>query len=389
MKTNPAFKKWNKPYLFKAIEEIMAMMSPEDKKDVIPLGIGDPDLQTPKAIREAIAREHHQRYYGYPTVEGRLDLREAISNYYYKRFNCNVFPNEIMVGMGAKSDLFDIPHVFAQPGDQALILDPAYPVYCDAVLFNNLDIKFLEGSPVNNYCPSVNPNQLSRHQLALIFLCYPNNPTGAMATREYIQNMIDVARYCDALIVYDIAYVDFMPGGNPKDGFSIFEIPGAEAVAIEVGSFSKPFSMTGDRISWIAAKNPDVLAYWKRFRANRDSGASNYEQAGALAALTDPDVAVEVQENMNIYKQRANILTKGLKAMKIPVYGLQNSPYAWFKSPIPDSQKATSILLRDARILLTPGIGFGPAGEGFLRATIFQPESKLKEAINRMSHFSL
>ncbi len=385
MKCNAAFKKWEKPYLFKEIEEIMSGMSGAESERVIPLGIGDPDLPTPAAIRKAIIREHQTCYHGYPTVEGRRDLREAIASYYHQRFGCVLSAGEIMVGMGAKTDLFDIPHVFADPGDTAVILDPAYPVYCDAVLFNNLEIAFLRGTPENNYLPAVDSSEIDPGKTSLIFLCYPNNPTGVVATRSYVSEMIDFAHACNAVIVFDIAYVDFTPGEGNGLGFSIFELPGAEEVAIEVGSFSKPFSMPGDRISWVAIRNPQIMNCWRRYRANRDSGASNYEQAGALAALTDPEVALEVKKNMLIYKNRADILMDGLLKMGLQVYGLRNSPYAWFTSPIPDSKSAVAKFLKEAGVLLTPGAGFGPAGEGFLRATLFQPEDRLREAVNRLA----
>jgi LL-diaminopimelate aminotransferase len=383
MKTNRGFQSWNKPYLFREIEEKLRSFSKERRANLIPMGIGDPDLPTPAGIREAISREHLNRYYGYPSAEGRLDLREAIAEYYFERFQVGISPEQILVGMGAKTDLFDICGVFANHGDQVIILDPAYPVYCDSTMFRGQEILFLPGSPANNYLPPVNETLLRDDALALIYLCYPNNPTGALATREYVETMMKLARERSAMIIFDIAYADFVPGNKPSEAFSIFSIPGSEDAGIEVGSFSKPFSMTGDRISWVAIKNKAALEAWRRYRSNRDSGASNYDQAGALAALTDPSVKADVRTNMEIYGRRKVIFMEAFARAGIHISSLDNTPYVWFPSPIPDSRKAVRILLERSGLLLTPGAGFGPAGEGYLRATIFNSEEKLQEAVKR------
>ena len=380
---NTGFKHWNKPYLFQELEDVYRSLDEEQQKSVISLAIGDPDIPTPDMIRKAMAQEHLDCYYGYPSVEGRLDLRCALSGYYTDRFDVNVDPSEIYIGPGAKTDLFDMSAVFANPGDQAAILDPAYPVYCDGSLFRGLNIVFLPGNPQNRYMPDLPEDKIKPGALALIFMCYPNNPTGAMATEEYVEKMVHFANKHQALIVHDIAYADFNPGNAKSGAFSIFSIPGAEKVGIEIGSFSKPFSMTGDRIGWVAIKNPRAKALWRRYRSNRDSGVSEFDQAGALAALTSREVKIQVKLNMAEYGRRADVFTHGLKMAGIEVDSLRNSPYAWFKSPIPDSRKAARILLEKSLIQVTPGVGFGPGGEGYLRATIFQPMAKIHEAVNR------
>jgi LL-diaminopimelate aminotransferase len=388
MKINPNFIHWDKPYLFQELEDTYNNLPLERRKRVIPLAIGDPDLPTPSGIREAMCKAYHDRYFGYPSVEGRRDLREAISEYYDKRFSVDVHPDDVLIGPGAKTDLFDLCAVFARPGNLGAVLDPAYPVYCDSLLFRGMEILFMTGTAENSYMPELNMKKADEKRLAMIFMCYPNNPTGVPATRTYVKTMVDKALEYDAAIVYDSAYADFVPGGGFSQAFSIFSIEGADQCAIEVGSFSKPFSMTGDRISWVVIKNPEMRKLWRRYRSNRDSGVSEYVQLGALAALTDPSVTRDVAQNMKIYGRRADILLRGFKAMELKVMGLTNSPYAWFSSPMPDCTESARLILEQALVQVTPGVGFGPAGEGYLRATVFQPAEKLEEAIDRLNRIS-
>lgn len=389
MRINSGFSAWNHPYLFQAMEQTFSRLPAGQKEQVINLGIGDPDLPTPAPIREAIIREHRTRYHGYPTSRGRLDLREAIAAYYHDRFGVILHPDDIYVGPGAKTDLFDLNAVFAEPGDTVAIMDPAYPVYRDAAGYRRQTIHFLRGTLDNNYQPDWKPPSRNSGPLALIYLCYPNNPTGVSTSVDYIQKLIDIALQVNCMIIMDIAYADFLPGNTEPSAFSIFNLPGGDEVGIEVGSFSKPFSMTGDRLSWVAIKNPGAGKYWHRYRSSRDSGASNYDQAGGLAALTDPEVAAIVRSNFEIYGRRAAIIRNGFSSLDYPLTGLDNTPYAWFKFPCSDSVAAARFLLREAGIIFTPGTGFGPAGEGFLRATIFQPEQRLSEAIDRLKKLDL
>ncbi|MBN1297623.1 pyridoxal phosphate-dependent aminotransferase [bacterium] len=388
MRINRGFSAWNRPYLFQAMEATLSSFSPEERADIISLGIGDPDLPTPEPIREAIIREHRSRYHGYPTAQGRLDVRTALAEHYYRRFNVNIDPSMLFIGPGAKSDLFDLNAVFSNPGDTVIILDPAYPVYRDAAEYRGNRIHYLSGSVENNYQPPLPPDGELDH-LALVYLCYPNNPTGVTASRTYVAEAVELAQRHGAMVIMDIAYADFIPGNGRSDAFSIFDIPGGDAVGIEVGSFSKPFSMTGDRLSWVAIKNPKAAAFWHRYRSNRDSGVSNYDQAGGLAALVDPAIQAIQHKNFAVYGRRARILRDGLQTLGYPMIGLDNTPYAWFSIPIQDDLLAAHRFLTEARVIVTAGSGFGPAGRGFLRATLFQPEERLQEAILRMQSIRL
>jgi len=383
MKINKGFESWDRPYLFQAMEQTLAEFSPEERKNIISLGIGDPDIPTPEPIRRAIMAEHTSQYYGYPSAQGRLDLREALSEYYSRRFNVIMSPDEFFMGPGAKTDLFDLNAVFSNPDDSVILMDPAYPVYRDAAEYRHNKVIYLHGTLENNYQPEL-PANSNISNLALIYLCYPNNPTGAEADQAYIQGMIDLAIKNNAMIIMDIAYADFIPGNTPSSAFSIFQLPGGDKVGIEVGSFSKPFSMTGDRLSWVTIKNEKAAKFWHRYRSNRDSGVSSYDQAGGLAALTDPEVKQIVKENFDIYGKRAKILKSGLDNLGFKWTGLTNTPYAWFQIPTKDDVEAARFILQHTGVIFTSGSGFGPAGQGFLRATIFQPADKLDEAVERL-----
>ncbi|MCD4653544.1 pyridoxal phosphate-dependent aminotransferase [bacterium] len=383
MKVNSGFNSWNRPYLFQAMEQTLAGFSIEQRKRIISLGIGDPDIPTPEPVRRAIVNEHLHVYHGYPSSQGREDLREALAAHYQKRFGVKISRDEFYVSSGAKTDLFDLNAVFSNPGESVILMDPAYPVYRNAAEYRGNRIIYLRGSLKNGYQPGI-PSDANLDNLALIYLCYPNNPTGAEAEGEYIQKMIDLAIAQDALIIMDIAYADFVPGNTPSSAFSIFSLPGGEQVGIEVGSFSKPYSMTGDRLSWVAIKNPAVASFWHQYKANRDSGASNYAQAGGLAALTDDRVKDIIRSTFEIYGRRADILGNGLDISGFEWTGLTNTPYAWFKIPVSNDAKAIQYILEHIGVIFTPGSGFGPAGRGFLRATIFQPEDRLREAMLRL-----
>jgi LL-diaminopimelate aminotransferase len=389
MRLNSGFNAWNQPYLFQKMEQTFSELPSDQKNRVINLGIGDPDLPTPTPVREAIVREHQTKYYGYPTSQGRHDLRDAICRHYDERFGVSMSPEQIFIGPGAKTDLFDLNAVFAEPGDSIVVLDPAYPVYKDAAGFRKQSVCYLTGTLQNNFQPELNVANITDGPLSLIYLCYPNNPTGVSASKAYIQSFVNLAQSLECMIVMDLAYADFVPGNGKSSAFSIFTLPGADSIGIEVGSFSKPYSMTGDRICWVAIKNRDAARHWHRFRSSRDSGVSNYDQAGALAALTDPRVKEIVHSNFEIYGRRADILRNGITSLGFQMTGLDNTPYAWFKIPCNNSIRTAQYLLQHAGIMLTPGVGFGPAGEGFLRATIFQPEERLCEALERMQNLDM
>jgi len=378
---NKNFKKLSKNYLFKELADKRRELVAQGH-DIIALGIGDPDLETPKPIRQAMAKEILEKYYGYPDSEGMLDLRQALADYYKKRFSVNILENNILISFGAKTDLFDAVRVFSNQEDLIALQDPAYPVYENSVLFESRKIKYLPCIGKNNFLPDLN---LLDKKIKLVYLCYPNNPTGAIAPKNYLIKLIKKIKQIKAILIYDIAYADFGLQKAP----SIFSIPGAKDIAIEFGSFSKPYSMTGFRLSWCAIKNPEFIKYWQKFRNNRDSGCSNYIQKAGLAALTNSQVQKIVQKNMQIYANRAKILKPGFEKLGLKVFGLEHTPYAWIKIPKKYSSKFfAEQLLNQAHVLVTPGSGFGPSGQGYIRATIFQPEHRIREALKKINKLS-
>jgi len=379
---NKNFKKLSENYLFQELalkrNELI-----KQGKDVIALAIGDPDLETPMPIREAMAKEILEVYHKYPESEGMLELRQALSQYYKKRFKVNMPADNIFISFGAKTDLFDVVRVFSNTEDVIAVQDPAYPVYENSILFEGRNIKYLPCIEENNFLPDLN---LLDKNIALAYLCYPNNPTGATAPKSYLAELIKKLKQINALLIYDIAYADFGPRMAP----SIFSIPGAKDIALEFGSFSKPYSMTGYRLSWFAAKNPEIVKYWQKFRNNRDSGCSNYIQKAGITALTSPEVEKIVRKNMAEYSERAKLLKTGFEKLTMQVFGLEHTPYAWVSIPKGYTSKSfAEKLLNEAYVIVTPGSGFGPSGEGYVRATIFQPKAKIEEALERIGRLKL
>ncbi len=350
--------------------------------NVIDLGVGDPDLPTPNQIAEAAVAEL-KNYHGYPAYSRKNDLKKTLAEYHKKRFGINCSPEEFSIGNGAKTDLFDIGRAFSNPNDTMIIQAPTYPVYEAAAIIDGRKVKHVTCTEKNNYNP-VPSEELTKKELAeaaVAFYCYPNNPTGAVADKKYLKRLVDDAHSYQFTIVYDNAYADFSPGGKPFAP-SIFEIKDAEEVAIEIGSFSKPWSMTGYRLSWTMSKGK-INSIWSTYRSNRDSGISLYIQRAGVEALENPEVAKQVEKNMKEYGERAKILEEGIKKSGFRCNKINHTPYAWINAG-ENSRKFSKRMLEKAHVIVTPGDAFGPGGESYVRATIFQPKEKLREAIERI-----
>ncbi len=349
---------------------------------VIDLGVGDPDIPTPSQIVEAAVAEL-KKYHGYPAYSRQNDVRKSLAAHYKKRFGVDCAPEEFSVGNGAKTDLFDIGRALSNPNEGIIIQAPTYPVYEAAAIIDGRKITHVVCTEKNNFNP-VPSEELSKKELqetAVAFYCYPNNPTGATADKKHLKKLVDDAYAYDFTIVYDNAYADFSAGVKPFAP-SIFEVQGAEDVAIEIGSFSKPWSMTGFRLSWTLSKGK-INKIWSAYRSNRDSGISLYIQRAGIEALENPEVEKQVEKNRKEYGERARLLEKGFKKMGLTCNKIDHTPYAWVN--VAENGRAfTQKMLEKAHVILTPGDAFGPGGETFIRATIFQPQEKLKEAIERI-----
>lgn len=373
------------PVYWGAKLEALVTSKKEAGEDIVPVGIGDPDLPTPQPIVEAKIRELSV-YHGYPTSKGRKDLRVAIASYYGQRFNVDVSPDGFNIAAGAKNDLFDVSRVFSNPGDTVLIPEPAYPPYVNGAIIDGCEIVYLPCTKQNSFEPYLG-STTGLENVAIIYICNPPNPVNMPLKRSTLMRFVELAREYGFLILHDIAYCDFVPGGKPfvpnPNAPSIFEIPGAADVAIEIGSFSKPFSMTGDRLSWVVSMG-DINDIWTRYRSNRDSGVPEYIQAGGIAALSQETFDI-VEQNMEIYGRRAKILESGFRDMGLKCNPITNTPYAWVECPENfTSEQFAEKAVEEVGVVVTPGVTFGPSGEGYFRVTIFQPEERLQEAIRRL-----
>ena len=380
---NEGFSRFPKNYLFKELAEKAAQRKAQGKI-TYKLGIGDPDLPTPWPIREGLeiaSKEYHK----YPDSEGTKELRQALADRYTKRFPRKrpYNPEDFAIGPGAKSDLFDITQMFSNEGDDVACFSPAYPVFVNRALYEGFNVKFLSATKDNKFLPLPEEQFTSEEldKLKALYLCLPNNPTGAVGNTSYLEKHVESAIEHDYAIIFDSAYIDFCE--NPFAP-NIMQIPGAEDVAIDIGSFSKPFSMTGWRISWTFAEG-EIGKKWIQYKSNRDSGTSNYIQKAALTALTNPHVPPLVKNNMMTYEDRKEFSVERHNELKLKCELPLSAPYIYAQVPPGfTSEQFCNILLEKAGVLVTPGSGFGPDGEGYFRSTIFQPIGIIEKAFDEV-----
>lgn len=374
---------------------------------VIRLGIGDTAEPLAPSIVQAMQDEvtklgNKETYTGYGDSEGTPELRSTIANY-YKELDCDIDVSEVFVSDGAKSDCANIQSIF---GDSVVALqDPAYPVYVDSNVMSGrtgeMDMTtkqfeglvYLNSNEANNFV-----SELPIGKVDLIYLCYPNNPTGAVATRDQLKKYVDYAIQNKAIIIYDAAYSWFITDENiPK---SIYEIQGADTCAIELNSFSKWAGFTGVRLGWSivpkdliteGAEQGKINWMWMRRQNTFFNGASNIAQAGGVASLS-PQGRLECQATVDFYLENAKLIKAGLESVGFVCYGGNNAPYIWLKTKDTSGNTITSwdffdLLLSNCNVVGTPGSGFGPAGEGFFRLSAFGSRENVIEAIGRIQKF--
>lgn len=351
--------------------------------DVINLGIGDPDMPTPEnIIKEMHKSIDNPETHNYPPYEGTKNFREAVSQYYLKRFKVELNPNtEVLSLIGSKEGLAHIHLAYVDPGDYNLIPDPAYPVY-------KVTTNFAGGIPfimplleINNFLPDLSkiPNEVA-DKTKLMFLNYPNNPTGAIATLEYFEKVVHFARKHDILVCHDLAYSEMAYDNYIAPSF--LEVPGSKDVCIEFNSLSKTYNMTGWRIG-MAVGNPQAVGALGRLKNNLDSGVFKAIQYAGIEALLGPQEHVA---GMNkIYESRRNLMTEGLKRLGWNIKPIRATFYMWVPTPKGYSSKEfSSLLLEKAGIIAAPGLGYGDYGEGYFRIALTASEERIKEAIKRM-----
>ncbi len=369
------------PYLFAQLDEAKARQLAKGV-DVIDLGVGDPDLPTPKPIIERMKKAvENPQHHKYPSYEGMLSFREAVARWYKSRFGVDLDPNgEIITLIGSKEGIGHIPLAFVNPGDVVLVSDPGYPVYGGATILAG-------GEPYNvplladrGFLPDLGAipgDVLARARL--MFLNYPNNPTAAVASLDFFKEAVDFAREHDIILCHDAAYSE-MYYGEPSH--SVLEVEGAKEVAIEFHSLSKTFNMTGWRIG-MAVGNAAVVQGLKKVKTNIDSGAFQAIQEAGIEAL---DGQHGVEEMRRIYKERRDVLVDGLKKAGFQVDAPQATFYVWF--PVPEGSDSITFATRaleEAGVVITPGVGFGSHGEGYVRAALTVSKERLEEAAQRLA----
>ena len=369
------------PYLFAQLDEAKARQLARGV-DVIDLGVGDPDLPTPKPIidrmKKAVENPQHHRY---PSYEGMLSFREAVARWYKKRFGVDLDPQrEVITLIGSKEGIGHIPLAFVNPGEVVLVPDPSYPVYGGATILAggepfNVPLKEEKG-----FLPdlsSIPGDILARARL--MFLNYPNNPTAAVASLDFFKEAVDFAREHGIILCHDAAYSEMYYGQPPC---SILEVEGARDVAIEFHSLSKTFNMTGWRIG-MAVGNPAVIQGLKKVKTNIDSGAFQAIQEAGIEAL---DGQHGVDDMRRVYRERRDLFVGELKKAGFQVEAPQATFYVWF--PVPHGTNSITFATRaleEAGVVITPGVGFGSHGEGYVRAALTVSKERLEEAAQRLA----
>ena len=394
---NPNFAKLQAGYLFPEIaRRTRAFQEANPDAKIMRLGIGDTTQPLPKPIVDGLLDgvnklAKRETYTGYGDEQGQTALREALAARYAK-YGVNLQADEFFVSDGAKPDSANIQSLFATDNVVA-VQDPAYPVYVDSNVIAGRTgggsdgqydgLVYMPCTEENGFFPEVPDGKVD-----LIYICSPNNPTGAVATHDQLKTFVDYARANKAVIIFDSAYAAFIKDSSlPR---SIYEVEGAQECAIEINSFSKEAGFTGVRLGWTivphalvceGAEPGQLNRTWYRRQCTMFNGASNIVQAGGLAVLSDAGQAA-CKEIIDYYMANAATIAEGLKSLGLTVYGGDNAPYIWMKAPGGmKSWEFFDILLNQAHVVGTPGVGFGPAGEGYFRLSSFGSAENIAQAV--------
>jgi len=388
-KINQHYRQLKDSYLFSDIaRRVAAFSQAHPEKEIIRMGIGDVTLPLMPSVISSLHSAVEEMadastFRGYGPEQGYGFLRDAIRAYYV-RFGVQLDPDEIFVSDGAKSDLGNITDLFSAD-NTVLIPDPVYPVYVDTNLMNGRKILYMNANAENGFLPMPDPEI----RADLIYLCSPNNPTGAVYTREQLAAWIDYALAQDAVLLFDAAYEAFI--GDSSLPHSIFELPDAKRCAIEFCSLSKTAGFTGTRCGYtiipktlkIEGMSPNRM--WNRRQATKFNGVPYIIQRGAEAAFSEEGVR-QSQEMVAYYKKNTAVMAETLERCGVHFFGGVHSPYLWMECPDGmDSWTFFDYLLENAAIVGTPGAGFGINGEGYFRLTGFGSQPKTMEAMQRIS----
>ncbi len=370
------------PYLFAEIDKKRQEMR-QKGVDLIDLGIGDPDLPTPKPIIERLKRAaENPKNHRYPSYEGMLEFRTAVAQWYERRFGVHLDPKtEVLSLIGSKEGIAHIPLAFVNPGDYVLVPTPGYPVYPVSTLFAGGIPYSLPLQKKNRFLPNLSdiPREVAE-KAKLLFINYPNNPTSAIAERSFFEEVVAFARRYQTIVCHDAAYSEVAFDGYQPPSF--LEVDGAKEVGIEFHSLSKTFNMTGWRIGF-AVGHSEIVSALGRLKTNIDSGVFQAIQEAGTEALNHFDTPLP--EIIKIYERRRDVFVKGLREIGLDVDLPKATFYLWFQVPrgYTSAQFAT-LLIEQAGIVATPGNGFGEAGEGYIRMAMTVDEKRLQEAIERL-----
>lgn len=389
VKTNPNFKLLVENYLFADIAKRVAEFSAAggNGQRIIKMGIGDVTLPLAPAVVAALSEAVgemgvKETFQGYPPYDGYPFLKNAISEYYRAR-GIDIDPSEVYVGDGAKSDVGNITDLFSND-NVVLVPDPVYPVYVDSNLMLNREIRYIDANEENGYLPLPDGRTVGD----ILYLCSPNNPTGAVYTREQLAQWVNFARERGSVILFDAAYEAFIT--DPSLPRSIFEIEGAAECAIELCSFSKTAGFTGTRCGYTVIPNRlmrdgvSLGKLWLRRQSTKYNGTAYIIQRGAAAVFTEAGHR-QTREAIRYYLDNARIIMEFLKKKDISFTGGENSPYIWLKCPRGmESWEFFDYLLKSAAVVGTPGSGFGKNGNGRFRLTSFGNREDTLEAVERL-----
>lgn len=367
------------PYLFAEIDRKKKKLLAEGV-NIIDFGVGDPDLPTPENIVEAMKKGlENPAFHRYPLGKGTYSFRKAIADFYRKYYDVELNPDEeIAVLIGSKEGIAHLPWAFLNPGDISLVPEPGYPVYHIGTLLAEGIPYFLSLKKENEFLPDLGEvSDKVIKKAKILYLNYPNNPTAAFAKKDFL---IDAIRFCrknNIILAYDAAYSEIYFEEKP---ISFLSLPGAKDVGIEFHSLSKTYNMTGWRIGWVCG-NSSIVSGLAKLKENIDSGTFEAIQFAGIEALTGSQE--KVNELRDIYKKRMQLLVDGLKETGIELTFPKGTFYCWVRIN-GNSIETAEYLLEKGGIVATPGIGFGPSGEGYLRFSVTLSEEKIKEGIRRI-----
>lgn len=351
--------------------------------DFVDLGMGNPDGATPQPIVEAaIESIRNPKNHGYPCFKGKLEFRQEISNWMKRRYDVDIAPEtEVQTLVGAKEGLASIAMAFTNPGDINIVPDPYYPVLSRGTWVASGEVHHIPLKPENNFLPDLKSIPEEVAQKAKIFFAnFPNNPTAAVATTEFLEELVAFCKKYSILLCYDLAYGEIcFDGYRPP---SIFSIEGAKDIAVEYHSFSKTFNMAGWRIGFVVG-NSEYIKIIHDMKTNTDYGTSSIIQDAAITALKLDEK--DFMHTIDNYQRRRDFMIDGFKELGWEIESTKATMYFWLKVPKGwDSKSWCKMVLDEAGVVFTPGIAFGEMSDGYFRASLVAPDEKLKEALKRL-----